>query len=123
MTITTFVMPQLLVMKVPIIGPLAMLPMAASAAFLVDLLVSKGEAGARIAPTQGLSSGSGKQQGALSHQQGLAPTLPREAPPPVTHGHEQADLQGQGLRSRPTGSSGYQNERYFEGASAPPWPT
>ena len=119
-TITAFVMPQLAVMRVPVLGPMAVLPMAASAAYLVDLLVSKGEP-AKLSPPG-------------PHP---IPTLPKgDVPPPGRAAEEQsgggaAGRQGEvaggssagplhtpsqgGLHARPV------QRDSFTGASAPPW--
>lgn len=112
-TITTFVMPQLLIMKVPILGPLAMLPMAASAAYLVDLLVGKGEATNRAA-SAGLANRPhlsllGDMQAA---QQGPAPTLPMGKPIPAG---------AEGMHIRGAGKGDLAQQGSFENASAPPW--
>lgn len=109
MTITTFVMPQLLVMRLPVLGPLAVLPMAASAAYLVDVLLRKGEAAAPAAPGSGLKPG-----------QQAVPTVPTGPLPPSGQaakpaGPQRADWQAGSPHGAPQARSS------FEGASAPPW--
>ncbi|KAK9798600.1 hypothetical protein WJX73_006804 [Symbiochloris irregularis] len=110
-TITAFVMPQLAIMKVPILGPMAMLPMAASAAYLVDLLVHKGEP----IRSEGLPAAAANKLGSATGPAGPAPTLPagNNAGVPAGQGVQMASQAG--LHPRPVRADS------FENASAPPW--
>ena len=45
LTVTIFMLPQLALMKLPVLGAAAVFPMAASAAWLVDFLASEGQRG------------------------------------------------------------------------------
>ena len=119
MTITLFTLPQLLLMKVPIVGPLAVLPMSASAAYLADLLVSKGEAASRGGqPTAApLQHHAARPAAVRARQDGGVPTLPASVPPPP-HPATAGQPSAQGLHARPTSLA---HQGSFENASAPPW--
>ena len=114
-TISAFLAPQILLMSIPVVGPIVFIPMQAASAWLVDLLVKQPD-------SEFQSTQSGQGQGAGSNQIPAgaqrtaffpgrnsaaklgAPTVPASPPTPA----------GQDTYQQPAydGQAGYQQSAY-----------
>lgn len=90
-TISAFLAPQILLMSIPVIGPIIFVPMQGASAWLVDLLAKQSSTQTQAQPMQSMpgqgynqspATGqySGFQSGRMAAPSNVAPTLPASAP-------------------------------------------